>query len=540
MTTAAPTEFEIPPDVTGFWQWDKMHCPRPQTPLTQEFVLPGWARGFTRAMDEWSSPFGVQHKMINYYFYLNAMPLGDGSEERKAKYKETIDKIVPRVGELWRDEWLPSILPGLEKARTLDYGAMSDQQLLDVLGELYDDMEYRCVIHGRINYMTAAASLYADFYNDNFSPEDPTEPYQTLQGFVTKSVEAGNGLWHLSRVVRASATLRSLFETVQPAELIAQLEKSSEGQSFLTELRTYLDEYGWRSDIFELAEPSWRENPEIPLNAIQGYMSLGDDHDPAIKFAEAQALRDELLARARERLKDDSQKLQRFEELYDAARHFLNVTEDHNFYIDQIGNTVMRLPILELGGRLAERGVIEDRNDIFLLYVPELREAVAGKDQKALVAQRREEMQKWSKVVPPPFLGEPPPLSDDPFEQGLFVKFFGIPPEPSRDPSIITGIPASAGTVQGRAKVVRTLPEASKLEQGDILVCEMTMPPWTPLFSTVSAVVADTGGILSHCAIVAREYRMPCVVGTAFGTYVIKDGMLLTVDGSKGIVRIES
>ncbi len=117
---------------------------------------------------------------------------------------------------------------------------------------------------------------------------------------------------------------------------------------------------------------------------------------------------------------------------------------------------------------------------------------------------------------------------------------FGMPPEPSRDPSIITGIAASPGVAQGRAKVVRRLSEAGKVEPGDVLVCEMTMPAWTPLFSTVSAVVADTGGVLSHCAIVAREYRLPGVVQTSVGTTAIKDGMLLTVDGSKGIVRIDA
>ena len=88
--------------------------------------------------------------------------------------------------------------------------------------------------------------------------------------------------------------------------------------------------------------------------------------------------------------------------------------------------------------------------------------------------------------------------------------------------------------------MVRNLTEASKVEPGDILVCEMTMPPWTPLFSTVSAVVADTGGVLSHCAIVAREYGLPCVVSTVVGTMAIKDGMTLTVDGATGIVRIDS
>jgi pyruvate,water dikinase len=148
-------------------------------------------------------------------------------------------------------------------------------------------------------------------------------------------------------------------------------------------------------------------------------------------------------------------------------------------------------------------------------------------------------MDKWSKIVPPPALGEPPESSGDPFEEAM-IKMFGLPPEPSRDPDLVTGIGASAGIVQGPAKVVRRLDEASKLQPGDIMVCEMTMPPWTPLFSTVSGLVADTGGVLSHCAIVAREYRLPCVVGTTIGTSVITDGMLLTVDGSKGIVRIDS
>jgi pyruvate,water dikinase len=120
------------------------------------------------------------------------------------------------------------------------------------------------------------------------------------------------------------------------------------------------------------------------------------------------------------------------------------------------------------------------------------------------------------------------------------MRFFGVPVEPSSDASVINGIAASPGTVSGTAKVLKDLSESSKLQPGDIMVCEMTLPPWTPLFATAAAVVADSGGILSHCAIVAREYRIPCVVGTAVGTQVLKDGMQLTVDGSRGIVRIDS
>jgi pyruvate,water dikinase len=416
---------------------------------------------------------------------------------------------------------------------------MSDAQLLDTLEELRKDFLHRFNVHGRINFVTVAASWFADFYNENFRPDDPTEAYQVLQGFPTRSVDAGRGLWRLSRIVKNSPVLLKLFDEIDPTKLVSHLEGSDEGRAFLGALQSYLDEFGWRSDVFELSEPAWREDPAIPLNALQGYIALDESGDPELRYREAMRLREKLLAQARERLSGDSEKLARFNELYEMARHYLPVTENHNFYIDQVGITVLRLPILEIGRRLVSHGAVGGENDVFFLFQAEIREGLAEKDQRSLVAQRRAEIDKWSKIIPPGAFGEPPAPSGDPFEEAM-AKFDGIPAEPSRDSSIINGIGASAGTAQGRAKVVRSLAEASKVQPGDVLVCEMTMPPWTPLFSTVCAVVADTGGVLSHCAIVAREYRMPCVVQTVVGTSLIKDGMLLTVDGSKGIVRIDS
>jgi pyruvate,water dikinase len=120
------------------------------------------------------------------------------------------------------------------------------------------------------------------------------------------------------------------------------------------------------------------------------------------------------------------------------------------------------------------------------------------------------------------------------------VRFFGVPVEPNAAPRVINGVAASPGTVTAKGKVVRSLAETLKLQAGQVLVCGMTLPPWTPLFSTACALVADTVGILSHCAIVARENRIPCVVGTMTGTSLIKDGQTITVDGSRGMVRIES
>jgi rifampicin phosphotransferase len=444
------------------------------------------------------------------------------------------------MGELWEQEWLPAILPGLEKGRTADYTALSHAELLHTLDEMLRDFRQRWTVHGYVNFSTIGASWFADFYNETFEPEDPTEPYLLLQGFPTRSLDTGRGLWRLGCIIANTPTLKQLFEEQEPSQLIAQLERSEVGRHFLEEFRTFLDEFGWRSDAFELADPTWRENPLIPLNTLQGYIYLGEDADPDVRFQEAVQTRERLLAQARQRLAGDPEKLARFNELYDMGRHNLMLTDDHNFYIDQIGDSILRPPLLEIGRRLVCQGALAREDDVFLLYLEEIRAGLAGAYQQSLAAQRQAEMDAWARILPPPTIGDPPPPSDDPWEEAVLRKMLGVPPEPSRDPDVITGTGASPGTVQGRAKVVHKLSEAGKVQSGDILVCEMTMPAWTPLFSTVSAVVSDTGGLLSHSAIVAREYRIPCVVGTIVGTSVIRDGMLLTVDGSRGIVRIDS
>ena len=545
MTSAnKPSDFPIPADLQGFFQWDKLHCPKPQTTLTQDLFSTAVSTGFSSAMDEYACPVGMKYININTYAYVTMVPfdLGDETiEQRVSRYEENLKAVLPVVGERWEKEWLPSIIPVLDASRTRDYAALSDQQLIETLEQMKSELIQRWTIHGKINYVLAAAGLLVDFYNEHLNPEDATEAYESLQGYPTKSVEAGQGLWELGRIVSKSPELGQLFERSEPGQLMAELEKTEIGRTFAVAFKSYLDEFGWRSDAFELADYTWRENPVVPLNAIQGFMHLDESDNPEIKYQAAIKRREELLAKARSTLASDAEKLEQFNHLYAMAEPYASVTENHNYYIDQIGNTVMRLPILEMGRRLSKSGRIADIDDVFHLNQEEITQAFGGKDFQTIVKDRKAEIDRWSKVVPVPVIGEPPPHGGegDPLAMA-FAKFFGVPPEPSRDPDVIQGLGASPGTVQGIAKVVRTLEEASKLEKGDIMVCEMTMPPWTPLFSTVAAVVADTGGPLSHCAIVSREYRLPCVVGTLIGTAVIKDGMMLTVDGAKGIVRIDS
>jgi pyruvate,water dikinase len=113
------------------------------------------------------------------------------------------------------------------------------------------------------------------------------------------------------------------------------------------------------------------------------------------------------------------------------------------------------------------------------------------------------------------------------------------PPEGEQDPNMIDGVAGSPGTYTGVARVVRSLEEAGDLEDGEVMVCEMTLPPWVPMFAIAGAVVSDVGGVMSHCAIVAREFNIPAVVGSVNGTSRIETGQTVTVDGTNGNVWLD-
>jgi pyruvate,water dikinase len=430
----------------------------------------------------------------------------------------------------------------LQKARTTDFDSMSDAELRQVFEEQIKNHVYMWEIHGWINLTLIPATALSDFYNAEIQPEDRNEAWQLLQGYKTKSIDAGSGLWRLSRTVKNSPTLSKVFE-LDPSAIPAALESSDEGKAFLGELSAYLEEFGWRSDgIYELGDATWREDLTIPLNTLQGYVRLGEDHNPELAMVRATERREELASAAHARLASDPDKVRRFDELMAAARYNTRVVEDHSYWIDQMGVAALRRFFLSVGKRLTQRGVLARPEDVLFLYKDEIRNALSEKiEVREQVAQRRAAFEQAGAIVPPDHLGEPTPANPDPFFVAIVDKMLGfLPIEPSTDPSIITGVAASPGTAQGTVKVVRTLVEASKLQQGDIMVCEMTVPTWVPLFATVRAVVADSGGILSHCAIVAREFGLPAVVGTRVGTLTLRDGMTITVDGGRGLVRIDS
>lgn len=540
---AQPDRFPIPPDADAFWQFDRVHAPRPLTPLSQDLLLPAFGEGMNAALDEIGYPHRFAMRSVNNFAYLGIISSpahGEALDKLLAEHTHLAASNSARLASLWQQQWLPSIQPGLERLRAAQYASLKDAELLSVLAELRADLANRWRIHGRVLLVYLAASTFEEFYREHLNPADPTEPYLLLHGFPTMALQSSRGLWRLSRRVAASPLLTSTFQNSPAARLPELLTEKAEGRAFLVELHDYLEIFGWRNDaIFELADPTWREDPERPLAAIQGQLALLDDADPDVHLQRAVRVREELIARARSRLEADPALLARFDALYAQALWYLPIDEDHNFYIDQMGNTGLRLPILELGRRLVRSGAIDDVNDVFFLQLDEFPTGLTGARLRATVADRRAGLQQCASLSPPDTLGAPSrDFVVDPLLAALSKQDTTPLVGPAGTEDVIRGTPAAPGVAHGVARVARSLSEACAVQPGEVLVCEMTLPTWTPLFATIAAVVADTGGVLSHCAIVAREHGIPCVVGTSVGTHAISSGMLISVDGARGTVQI--
>jgi rifampicin phosphotransferase len=232
-----------------------------------------------------------------------------------------------------------------------------------------------------------------------------------------------------------------------------------------------------------------------------------------------------------------------FDFLLAAAQDAVVLTEDHNYWIDARAMYYVRQVFLEFGRRFASARVVALPEDVFYLTSQELKDtarALPQAQRHALIAERRAEVERFRAVSPPPMLGTRP--------QDMAPEFLldsapdgRLAPDSARAarPGLLRGHAGSPGSARGTARVLRSLNEAGSVKPGDILVAKTLSSSWTPLFAIAAAVVTDAGGILSHSAVVAREYGIPAVLGTEVATGLIADGQTVEVDGDRGTVRVE-
>jgi pyruvate,water dikinase len=545
-TLPAPNDFPFQWDdaeeATRFWMLDMMHWPHGLSPLSATMDMPAFMRGFTKAAQELCMPFTtMQAKVIHGWVYMNVEPFSTDPAQMEGRMREMqgqMGKHVPGLLERWRAVYEPEVRSINDETLKCDFSKLTDRDLSDLLGAIVDKREREGELHMLAVFPAMGAVMfYEQVYTQFFGEPKAGDHLQLLQGFPNKSVEVGVGLWQLARDARQRPYVLETLRRVSPGEADEALSQTKQGRSFRGAVREFLSDYGWRANEMDLAEPSWFERPAPVYTLIREYAAR-EDYDPEGEFNSLVGARE---AREHVLFKQlQGGPIDMFQQVLAGAQQYLPIQEDHNFYIDQVGLSVQRVPALEAGRRLAAAGRIARAEDVFFLHYDELQDALRGGkgDLTELVERRRRERTEGHDMTPPPVLGTPPPpeMGDDP----MLGKFFGAPPEKHPDPRIINGNAASIGKITGTARVILSLDNADRLGHGEILVCPATMPPWTPLFAIASGVVTDHGGILSHTAIVAREYQIPAVIGTKVGTSLIRDGQTITVDGTNGTVKMEN
>ncbi|OQX25844.1 MAG: hypothetical protein BWK80_13480 [Desulfobacteraceae bacterium IS3] len=541
-----PPDFPVKWEETGdeclFWQLEP-HFPKPVTPLDYHINARIPFVGFNKALKAFHFPLEARTRYINTCYYVSYVYDNEGMEAKVKASMEKLDIAMTTMMASWKNEWLPEIMTHLDYWESFDLTGVSMPALLKHLDETEKRVDRCWEIHFLLYLpMLLAPHLFGEMYHDLFPDSGPFEALELLAGFENANVESSRALWDLSRQALASPAVYKVLAENDAATVLPRLRDSAQGRSFVAELDKYLEKYGKRGDRLTLTSPFWVEDPFPVISSLQDYINQ-PDRDLSADLKAIKDRREEKLAKIRETLKTYPQPVvSQFESLLKAAQEAQILREDHGHWIDFPVIYHLRRVVLEFGTRLTDTGIIDSRDDIFYLMPDELRQAAAmlprKTDFRGRIAERRLTEKRFADYSPPPTLGALPSgaFPDDPLSIAFFkIEGFELPV--SEVPDGLSGHPGSGGTVRGRAKVLRSLSDAGKLEPGDIMVAISAGPTWTPLFGSIAGLVTDIGGVLSHSAVLAREYGIPAVVGVSTATSVIQDGQIIEVDGDRGIVR---
>jgi rifampicin phosphotransferase len=293
----------------------------------------------------------------------------------------------------------------------------------------------------------------------------------------------------------------------------------------------FLDRYGMRcAGEIDITRPRWSERPSALLPLIVGNVRNFGPGAGRRRFdrgrQQAREKEQELLSRLRA-LPDGQRKAEAAKRMIDRLRTFSGYREYPKYHMIS-RYFVYKLALLTEADRLVQAGVLRGREDVFYLTLTEIGDtARANRVDDQLIASRREAFRSYQALRPPRVL-----TSDGEAVSGAYRRG-GIPD------GALAGLAVSAGTVEGRARVILDPAEAD-LEAGDILVTAYTDPSWTPAFVAIAGLVTEVGGLMTHGAVIAREYGLPAVVGVERATSLIRDGQRIRVNGTDGYIEVLS
>jgi phosphohistidine swiveling domain-containing protein len=333
-------------------------------------------------------------------------------------------------------------------------------------------------------------------------------------------------LWHLTVSLGRDPEARLAFTELTPEELASRYRAGILPAAAQSGVQQFLSKYGHRAVAeIDLGMPRWFDEPDHILGMISNYLRVEDpEQAPDRQFARAADHAEARISELVERAGTKSRLRGRVVSLcLRRTRQLAGLREFPKFCIVMV-LAEMHRQLTEVGAELVENGIIDDAGDVFFLDFDELGVGLRGADLKGIVAGRRRlyDVELRRRHVPRLLLSD-----------GTDVEAAAMPHPAAGD--YLAGTPASAGTATGKVRVVMD-PVGAHLEPGEILVAPSTDPGWTPLFMTAGALVMEMGGVISHGAVVAREYGIPAVVGVTDATTRLHDGQIITVDGAAGTV----
>ncbi|KAF3886674.1 MULTISPECIES: phosphoenolpyruvate synthase [Nostocales] len=350
---------------------------------------------------------------------------------------------------------------------------------------------------------------------------------QSVPNNITSSM--GLALLDIADAIRPYPEVIDYLQHIKDDNFLDELVKFNGGQEIRDAIYAYLNKYGMRcAGEIDITKTRWSEKPSTLVHLILSNIKNFEPGASKRKFEQGQqeALRkeQELLDRLKQ-LPDGDEKAEETKRKICLVRNFIGYREYPKYGIVS-RYFVYKQALLKEAERLVQANVIYEKEDIYYLTFEELREVVlTNKLDYQIVSYRKDEYKLYERLTPPRVI-----TSDGEIIAGKY-KRENLPAE------AIVGLPVSSGVVEGRARVILNMEDAD-LEDGDILVTSFTDPSWTPLFVSIKGLVTEVGGLMTHGAVIAREYGLPTVVGVENATKLIKDGQQIRVHGTEGYVEI--
>lgn len=432
----------------------------------------------------------------------------------------------------------PAIVPDLIKSSETSLSALKHdirtKSGLDVFDCILEDMQQRKQRASDLkNLSVIMAPIHASAWinekmNDWLGEKNVAD---TISLSVPNNVtsEMGMELLGVADVIRPYPEIIDYLQQVTDDDFLDELVQFAGGQQVHDAIAAYLDKYGMRcAGEIDITRTRWSEKPGMLAPMILSNIKNLEPGASKRKFEQGRkdALKKEqdLLARLKQ-LSDGEQKAEETKQMIDLIRNFIGYREYPKYDIVS-RYFIYKQALLKEAERLVQVNVLNKKEDIYYLAFEELQEVVrTNKLDYRVIDKRRDEYSVYEKLTPPRVI-----TSDGEIIRGQY-KRVNIPT------GAIAGLAVSSGVVEGRARVILNMEDA-KLEGGDILVTTFTDPSWTPLFVSIKGLVTEVGGLMTHGAVIAREYGLPAVVGVENATRLIKDGQRIRVNGTEGYVEI--